>query len=159
MAALRLLKSNCQAIEMPAKTKSRLCWRGAGTAMSKDHDADREHSRRLKRQWEESDAAREKLETRAKELFLEEQANEIFAPIEDCLTRLDKVLRPFNASVEIDHTWEHFDEQRLRRTVKVKLTQSDQQLSLDFNIHGVRIFHLDKFPVRSKRLYKLSLAR
>jgi hypothetical protein len=112
--------------------------------MSNDDDADREHSRRLKRQWEESDAAREKLETRAKELFLEEQANEIFAPIEDCLTRLDKVLRPFNASVEIDHTWEHFDEQRLRRTVKVKSTQSDQQLSLDFNIHGVRIFHLDK---------------
>ena len=102
------------------------------------------HSHSLKRRWDENDAARDKLETRAKELFLEEQANEIFAPIEECLTRLDNVLRRFNASVEIDHTWEHFDDQRLRRTVKVKSTQSDQQLSLDFNIHGVRIFHRDK---------------
>ena len=112
--------------------------------MSNDNDADREHSRSLKRRWEESDAARDKLETRAKELFLEKQANEIFTPIEDCLTRLDKVLRPFNASVEIDHTWEHFDEQRLRRTVKVKSTRSDQQLSFYFSVQGARIFYLDK---------------
>ena len=95
--------------------------------MSKDDNAER-----LKRRWDESDAARDKLETRAKELFLEEQANKIFAPIEQCLTRLDNVLRPFNASVEIDHTWKHFDEQRLRRTVTVQSTQSDQQLSLYF---------------------------
>ena len=112
--------------------------------MSNDDDADREHSRSLKRRWDERDAAHDKLETRAKELFLEEQANEIFAPIEDCLTRLDAVLRRFNASVEIDHTRKYFDEQRLRRTAKVKSTQYDQQLSLDFNIHGVRIFHRDK---------------
>jgi hypothetical protein len=107
--------------------------------MSNDDDADR-----VKRRWDESDAARDRLETRTKELFLEEQANEIFAPVQDCLTRLDIVLRRFNVSVEIDHTWERFDEQRLRRTAKVKSIQSDRQLSLDFNIHGARIFHLDK---------------
>ena len=112
--------------------------------MNNEQDADRTSSRRLKRRWDEEDAARDELETKAKELFLEERANAIFAPIEECLTRLDNVLRRFNASLEIDPTWEHFDEERLRRRVKVKSTQSDQQLSLDFNIHGVRIFHRDK---------------
>ena len=112
--------------------------------MNNEQDADRTSSRRLKRRWDEEDAARDELETKAKELFLEERANAIFAPIEECLTRLDNVLRRFNASLEIDPTWEHFDEERLRRRVKVKSTQSDRQLSLDFNIHGVKIFHRDK---------------
>ena len=112
--------------------------------MSNEQDRDQASIRSLKQRWIEKDAARDKLEARAKELFLEEQANEIFAPIEECLTRLDNVLRRFGGAVEIDHTWEHLGNQRLRRVAKVRSTQSDQQLSLDFNIHGARIFHRDK---------------
>jgi hypothetical protein len=54
-----------------------------------------EHSRirHLKQRWDDEDAVRDELERRAKQMFLEEQANQIFAPIEDYLTRLDKVLR------------------------------------------------------------------
>jgi hypothetical protein len=66
--------------------------------MNDEQDADRTSSRRLKRRWDEEDAARDELETKAKELFLEERANAIFAPIEECLTGLDNVLRRFNAS-------------------------------------------------------------
>ena len=112
--------------------------------MSNEQDGDRASIHSLKQRWDERDAAHDKLEARAKELFLEEQANEIFAPIEECLTRLDNVLRRFDAAVEIDPTWEHLGDQRLRRVAKVRSTQSDQQLSLDFKIHGVRIFHRDK---------------
>jgi hypothetical protein len=112
--------------------------------MSNEQGGDRASIRSLKQRWDEKDAAQDKLEARAKELFLEEQAKEIFAPIEECLTRLDNVLRRFGAAVKINPQWEHLGEQRLRRVVTVMSTQPDQQLSLDFNIHGVRIFHRDK---------------
>jgi hypothetical protein len=71
--------------------------------------------RHLKQRWDDEDAVRDELERRAKQMFLEEQANQIFAPIGDYLTRLDKVLRAAGASVEIDAMWEHLGDQRLRR--------------------------------------------
>jgi hypothetical protein len=112
--------------------------------MSNEQDGDHSRTRSLKQRWDEEDAARDKLQRRAKELFLEEQGKQIFAPIEEYLTRVDNVLRGFGASVYINPTWEHLDDQRLRRVAKVRSTQPDQQLSLDFEIHGARIFHRDR---------------
>jgi hypothetical protein len=92
-----------------------------------------EHSRirHLKQRWDDEDAMRDELERRAKQMFLEEQANQIFAPIGDYLTRLDKVLRAAGASVEIDAMWEHLSDQRLRRVARVTSTEPTQQLPLD----------------------------
>jgi len=104
-----------------------------------------EHARirHLKQQWDDEDSARDKLEQRAKQLFLEEHANQIFAPIEDYLTRLDKVLRAAGGSVEIDAMWEHLSDQRLRRVAKVTSTESTQQLPVDLTIQGASIFYRD----------------
>jgi hypothetical protein len=54
-----------------------------------------EHSRirHLKHRWNEEDAARDELEEQAKRKFLEQEANQIFAPIENYSTRLVEVLR------------------------------------------------------------------
>jgi hypothetical protein len=110
------------------------------------NERDKEYSRTpgLKQRWDEEDAARAKLEQRAKELFLEEQANEIFAPIDECLTRLDKVLQRFDASIERVQGWEHLGDQKLRHVAKVKPTQSDRQLTLRFTIDGRKIFFRDE---------------
>ena len=56
------------------------------------------------------------------------------------MTRLDKVLHQANAAVEIDPTWEHLDERKLRRTAKVILRETAQHLPLDLTIEGVTIF-------------------
>jgi hypothetical protein len=68
-----------------------------------------EHSgiRELKHRWDEEDKTRDELERQAQRAFLEQEANELFAPLENYLTRLDKVLHQANAAVEIDPTWEH----------------------------------------------------
>ena len=104
-----------------------------------------EHARirHLKQQWDDEDAVRDELEQRAKRLFLEEHANQIFASIEDYLTRLNKVLRAVGGSVEIDAMWEHLGDQRLRRVAKVTSTASTQQLPVDLTIQGARIFYRD----------------
>jgi hypothetical protein len=105
-----------------------------------------EHSRirHLKQRWDDEDAVRDELERRAKQMFLEEQANQIFAPIGDYLTRLDNVLRAAGASVEIDAKWEHLGGQRLRRVAKVTSTELAQQLPLDLTIQGASIFYRDQ---------------
>jgi hypothetical protein len=74
--------------------------------------------RSLKQKWNEEDAARDKEEERAQQLFLEAEANQTFAPIEEFLIRLSKVLSAEGASVEID-TWQHLEDRRLRRIAKV----------------------------------------
>jgi hypothetical protein len=112
--------------------------------MSNEHDGEHSRTRGLRQRWDEEDAAREERERRQKELFLEEQANEIFTPIDACLTRIDKVLRGFDASLENDRTWQHLDNQRLRRVAKVKSNQPGQQLALEFTIDGTKIFHREK---------------
>ena len=68
-----------------------------------------EHSgiRELKHRWDEEDKTRYELERQAQRAFLEQEANELFAHLENYLTRLDKVLHQANAAVEIDPTWEH----------------------------------------------------
>jgi hypothetical protein len=105
-----------------------------------------EHSRirTLKQQWDEDDAIREKQEERAKQIFLEEEANLTFAPIEDYLTRLGEVLSAAGGVVELDTTWEHLADQKLRRVAKVTSSNPRQHLPLDLTIQGVSIFYRDK---------------
>jgi hypothetical protein len=100
--------------------------------------------RSLKQRWDADDAARDKQEERAQQTFLEEEANRTFAPIEDFLTRLGKVLSAAGASVEIDTAWEHPSDRRLRRVARIISSNPPQQLSLDFVIQGVTIFYRDK---------------
>jgi hypothetical protein len=104
----------------------------------------------LKHRWDEEDKTRDEPERQAQRAFLEQEANELFAPLENYLTRLDKVLHQANAAVEIDPTWEHLDERKLRRTAKIILRETAQQLPLDLTIEGVTIFYRDK-PYRFTR--------
>jgi hypothetical protein len=99
--------------------------------------------RTLKERWAEEDAARDNREERARQLFLEAEANQTFTPIEEFLIRLSKVLSGAGASVEID-TWQHLDDQRLRRVAQVVSSNPPQRLSLDFTIHGMSIIYHDK---------------
>ena len=110
------------------------------------HQQDRYHSliRSFKQRWDDEDAARDELERRAKEIFLEEQANQVFAPIEHYLTRLDKVVHDVGASVEISPVWEHLGDQRLGRAAKVTSSDPNRQHSLDFTIQGVSILFRDR---------------
>ena len=71
-------------------------------------------------------------------------------PLENYLTALDKVLHQANAAVEIDPTWEHLDERKLRRTAKVILGETAQHLPLDLTIEGVTIFYRNR-PYRFTR--------
>jgi len=105
-----------------------------------------EHSpiRALKQRWDEKDAARDKQEERAQQAFLEAEANHTFAPIEDFLIRLSKVLSTAGASVEIETTWEHLGERRLRRVAKIISSNPPQELPLDFTIHAASIFYCEK---------------
>jgi hypothetical protein len=90
------------------------------------------------------DAARDKQEERAQQIFLEEEANQTFAPIDDFLARLRNLLSAAGASVEIDTTWEQLSDRRLRRVAKVISSNSQQHLPLDFTIQGVSIFYRNK---------------
>src|SRR6516165_5405928 len=105
-----------------------------------------EHSRirTLKQRWDDEDAARDKQEERAQQIFLEEEANQIFAPIEDYFTRLSKVLSAAGVSVEIDTTWHYIGDRRLRRVAKITSSPPLQQLSLDFTIQGVNILYRNR---------------
>jgi hypothetical protein len=100
--------------------------------------------RHLKRRWDEEDAARDERERLAKLAFLEQEANELFAPIENHLTRLGRVLHAANAAVEVDPTWEHLGEQKLHRTAKVIFRGTAEYLPLDFTIEGVTIFYRNR---------------
>jgi len=110
------------------------------------HQHDRYHSliRSFKQRWDYEDAARDELARRAKEAFLEEQANQIFAPIEHYLTKLDELLHAVDASVEISPVWEHLGDQRLGRAAKVTSGDPSRQHSLDFTIQAVSILFRDR---------------
>jgi hypothetical protein len=112
--------------------------------MSHQHDGYHSLYRSFKQRWDDEDAARDELARRAKEIFLEEQANQIFAPIEHYLTRLDKVVHAVGASVEISPVWEHLGDQRLGRAAKVTSSDPNRQHSLDFTIQGVSILFRDR---------------
>ena len=130
--------------------------------MSNKHDKSDPSIRNLKQSWDDKDATREKLEQREKQLFLEDQANQIFAPIEDYFMRLDKVLHRVRASAKIEAMWEHLVDQRLRRVATVTSTDPWQQLRLDFTIQEQALctaISPTAFPVRSKRSYSSSPAR
>src|SRR6516225_5405327 len=101
-------------------------------------------TRTLKQRWDEQDAARDKQEERAQQTFLEAEANHTFAPIEEFLIRLSKVLSATGASMEIDTTWQHLGERRLRRVAKIISSNPPQELPLDFTINAASIFYCDK---------------
>jgi hypothetical protein len=116
-----------------------------------------EHSG-LKHRWDEEDKTRDELERQAQRAFLEQEPNELFAPLENYLTRLDKVVHQANAAVEIDPTWEHLDERKLRRTAKVISRETAEHLSLDLTIEGVTIFYRNRptgLPAPSKHSFPL----
>ena len=112
--------------------------------MNQEQDEYHALIRSLKQRWDDEDAARDELERRAKEIFLEDQANQIFAPIEHYLTRLDKVLHAVGASVQIDAVWQHLGDRRLGRAAKVTSSDPNRQHSLDFTIQGVSILFRDR---------------
>ena len=112
--------------------------------MSDQQDGYHSLIRSFKQRWDDEDAARDELQQRAKEIFLEEQANQVFAPIEHYLTRLDKVVHAVGASVEISPVWEHLGDQRLGRAAKVTSSDPSRQHSLDFTIQGVSILFRDR---------------
>ena len=118
--------------------------------MSNKHDKSDPSIRNLKQSWDDKDATREKLEQREKQLFLEDQANQIFAPIEDYFMKLEKVLQRVRASVKIEANREHLADQRLRRVVTLTSTEPWQQLSFDFTIDGASILYRDR-PYRFSR--------
>jgi hypothetical protein len=97
--------------------------------------------RGLRQRWDAEDAERDRLERTRHEIFLAGHASQIFAPVEDYLTRLDKVLRALGASIEIGAAWEILDEEKLRRVARVKASKSAQQLALAFIIQGASILH------------------
>jgi hypothetical protein len=101
-------------------------------------------ARTLKQRWDEKDAARDKQEERAQQAFLEAEANHTFAPIENFLIRLSKVLSAAGASAEIHTTWEHLGERRLRRVAKIISSNPPRELPLDFTIIAASIFYCDK---------------
>jgi hypothetical protein len=105
-----------------------------------------EHSRirQLKHRWDEENAARDQLERQAQRAFLEQEANELFAPVENHLTRLGRVLHAANATVEVNPTWEHLDDRKLRRVANVLFKGSAQQLPLYFTIERITIFYRDR---------------
>ena len=112
--------------------------------MNQEQDEYHARIRNLKQRWDDEDAARDELERRAKEIFLEDQANQIFAPIEHYLTRLDKVLHAVGASVQIDAVWQHLGDQRLGRAARVMSSDPNRQHSLDFTIQGVSVLFRDR---------------
>ena len=81
-------------------------------------------------------------------IFREEEASQIFAPIDDYFTRLDQVLHAVGASMVINRKWEHLPDQRLRRVANVAF--KEHRLSLDFTVQGVNIFFRDT-PYRFSR--------
>jgi hypothetical protein len=110
------------------------------TAMSHEHS----HIQRLKHRWDQEDAERDELEEQARRKFLEQEANQIFSPIENYLTKLAEVLRTAGASVEVDARWGYLGDQKLRRIAKVSSSESAQQLPLTFTIQGASIFYRRK---------------
>jgi hypothetical protein len=102
------------------------------------------HIRTLKQRWDEEDAARDEQEEKAHLIFLEDEANQRFAPIEDYFTRLSKVLSPTGASVEVHTKWQDLGDRRLRRVANVTSPPPPQRLSLDFTVQGLSIFYRDK---------------
>jgi hypothetical protein len=46
--------------------------------------------------------------------------------------------------MEIDTTWEHCGERRLRRVAKIISSNPPQELALDFTINAASIFYCDK---------------
>jgi hypothetical protein len=114
------------------------------TALSQEHDVGVKW--KTKRGWRVSHPLRREMSEsdRQSGLFLEQEANELFAPVENHLTRLGRILHEANAVVEINPTWEHFGEQKLRRAARVIFGGAAEFLPLYFTIERVIIFYRDR---------------
>ena len=127
----------------------------AATAMSNKHDKSDPSIRNLKQSWDDKDATREKLEQREKQLFLEDQANQIFAPIEDYFTRLDKVLHRVRASAKIEAMWECAF-RRCRSAVPADPDQSFRSIPISVVWRKCAVGCISDFSVQSWRQAGLS---
>ena len=96
---------------------------------------DDEHAgiRDLKHRWDEEDKTRDELERQAQRAFLEQEANELFAPLENYLTRLDKVLHQANAAVARSSIWRFF-----WGAVSINFEKRWQSLQADTGLYAVR---------------------
>ena len=94
----------------------------------------------LQDRWNEEDAKRDELERQAKQTFLEQEAEEVFAPIEKYFTHLGKVLGGTGATVAIEPNWEQADDQKLRRKANVSSDKSGQQLALELTVQWPTIY-------------------
>jgi hypothetical protein len=101
-------------------------------------------TRTLKQKWDEEDAERATQEARAQQIFLEAEANQTFAPLEDYFKRLGRVLSATGASVELDTAWAHLSDRRLLGVARITSSDPPRQLRLEFTIQGVSIFYRDK---------------
>jgi hypothetical protein len=99
---------------------------------------------KLKAKWDDEDLKRHNLEKEAKKRFLESEADQTFAPLQDYLTRLGKALRAAGGSIEISPKWEHLNDYKLRRLIKVFSPDPAEEFLLNLTIQGVSIFYHDK---------------
>jgi hypothetical protein len=100
--------------------------------------------KKLKATWNDEDFQRLNLEKKAKKRFLESEADQTFAPLQDYLTRLGKALRAAGGSMEISSEWEHLNDYKLRRVVKVLSPDPAEEFLVELTIQGVSIFYNDK---------------
>ena len=103
--------------------------------MSPEDDEFSSLVRNVKQAWETKDTARDELE---------QQAQQIFAQIDDYLKRMNQALHAVGAIVQIDTKWQSMADQTLHRVAKVTSTKLSQQLNLDFTTQGSRIFYHSK---------------
>jgi hypothetical protein len=99
---------------------------------------------KLKAKWSDEDFQRHNLQKEARKRFLESEADQTFAPLQDYLTRLGKALRAAGGSMEISPEWEHLNDYKLRRVVRIFSSDPAEEFLVDLTIQGVSIFYHDK---------------
>jgi hypothetical protein len=113
-------------------------------AVSKRMSDEQLSIQKLKAKWNDEDFQRHNLEKEARKRFLESEADQTFAQLQDFLTRLGKVLGAAGGSMEISPEWEHLNDYKLRRIIKVLSSDSAEEFLVDLTVQGVSIFYHDK---------------
>jgi hypothetical protein len=99
--------------------------------MSPEDDEFSSLVRNVKQAWETKDTARDELE---------QQAQQIFAPIDDYLKRMNQALHAVGAIVQIDTKWQSMADQTLHRVAKVTSTKTFATAQSRFYHSGVSDF-------------------
>ena len=76
--------------------------------------------------------------------LLESEANSIFAPVEEWLTRMNNALQQVGAAIDVSPTWEPDSEQKLSRTITVTSSEPLRTHRLVLTVQGTRISVDDK---------------